>query len=300
MTISEDFYASYKEAQKKLGAEKFPIEQGIIKKIHAPIEEVSKKYEQQRKGLMCSVLDKGYVRMAPHWVMGLGDLDISNDARVSFMSESLILNEKDKKLIKFLGSHKHTSCFRGVSVKMEVSAPLMFARQWWKYIIGSQHIEELQSDEYAKYQDHFSNWNESSRRYIRDKLEFHIPQRLYSSPENRKQGSGEQLSLEQSKEIRLALDLHYEQCAERYFKAIESGLCVEQARLFLPAYGLYVKWVWTCSLQTLCHFISQRINAGSQKGIQEYAKAVYILTRHLFEHGMEELLSPEAKELLKR
>lgn len=256
------------------------------------------KKERDHNDILVRVLDKGYVRMAPHWIMGAGDLDIANDARVSYMAESYEMTADDKKLIRFLGREKHTSCFRGVSVKLEVYAPLMLARQWWKYIIGSQHEEELQSDEWVRYQDQFTNWNESSRRYIKEKLEFHVPDVFYTAPENSKQGSGDPMPRDMQVKHAIALGEHQLLCAERYLDAITDGMCVEQARMYLPAYALYVRWRWTCSLQTLAHFINQRINHDAQRGIQAYAKAVYIATAHLFDHGLAELLSPKAKELL--
>lgn len=48
-----------------------------------------------------NVLDKGYVRLVNH--MG-SDLTVVNSARVSYAKESKELNDKDVKLIKFLGS----------------------------------------------------------------------------------------------------------------------------------------------------------------------------------------------------
>ncbi|HIH0669259.1 TPA: FAD-dependent thymidylate synthase, partial [Staphylococcus aureus] len=85
-----------------------------------------------------NVLDKGYVRLVNH--MG-SDLTVVNSARVSYAKESKELNDKDVKLIKFLAREGHTSPFRHVIAQYEVYAPLMVARQWWKYVIGSSHQE---------------------------------------------------------------------------------------------------------------------------------------------------------------
>ena len=82
------------------------------------------------------VLDNGYVRL----VDTLGsDLTIANAARVSYAKESLELSEKDIRLIEFLAREDHTSPFRHAMLQFEVYAPLMVARQWWKYIVGSAH-----------------------------------------------------------------------------------------------------------------------------------------------------------------
>lgn len=104
---------------------------------------------------MKTILDKGYVRLVDS--MG-SDLTIVNAARASFAKESHELNEKDERLIKFLAENEHTSPFRHAVLQFEIKAPLMVARQWWKYIIGSSHLEGSQES--------LNAWNESSRRYV--------------------------------------------------------------------------------------------------------------------------------------
>lgn len=47
---------------------------------------------------------------------------------------------------------------------------------------------------------------------------------------------------------------YIEQGIAKYEQALQDGICAEQARLFLPAYGMYVRWYWTASLQSVCHF----------------------------------------------
>ena len=109
---------------------------------------------------MKNVLDKGYVRLVD--VMG-SDLSVVNSARVSYDKQVDELGDKDTGLIRFLAREGHTSPFRHASLQFEVYAPLMVARQWWKYIIGSSH------------QDNMAAWNESSRRYITEEPEFYDP-----------------------------------------------------------------------------------------------------------------------------
>ena len=106
------------------------------------------------------VLDKGYVRLVD--VLG-SDLSIVNAARVSYDKESQDITEKDEKLIAFLIREKHTSPLRHAALTFEVYAPLMVARQHWKYAVASTHIDDQ------------NGWNESSRRYITEKEEFYLP-----------------------------------------------------------------------------------------------------------------------------
>jgi thymidylate synthase (FAD) len=82
---------------------------------------------------------------------------------------------------------------------------------------------------------------------------------------------------------------HVKQSEELYEIAIANGICAEQARLFLPAYGMYVRYYWTASLQSVAHFLNQRLAHDSQVEIQEYAKAVFELVKDKFPVSIEEL-----------
>lgn len=231
---------------------------------------------------MIEVMDKGYVRLVNH--MG-SDLTVVNAARVSYAKESLELNKADIRLIKFLAREGHTSPFRHVVMQFEIYAPLMVARQWWKYVIGSAHMEGTGESLEA--------WNESSRRYITEEPAFYIPGKAEwrSKPENSKQGSGSPLDQETGTYLTSELLQYIELGIQKYEDAIEKGVCAEQARLFLPAYGMYVRWYWTASLQSVCHFLNQRLENDAQKEIQDYAKAILELSKPLYPHSTDELLS---------
>lgn len=223
---------------------------------------------------MKQVLDKGYVRLVTQ--MG-SDLTPVNAARVSFNKESKELNERDEKLIEFLIKEGHTSPFRHAMLQFEVYAPLMVARQWWKYIIGSSHQEGSQ--------DPMNAWNESSRRYVTETIEFYIPEEDHwrSMPENRKQGSGEALGQLVGSEATKRLLEQIEYGMKNYEWATTQGIATEEARLFLPsAYGLYVRWYWTVSLQALVNFLKQRLDEHAQWEIRQFALAVKELAMEAF------------------
>lgn len=220
---------------------------------------------------MKQVLDKGYVRLVN--AMG-SDATVVNSARVSYDKQISELTDKDTRLIQFLAKHGHTSPFRHAMLQFEVYAPLMIARQWWKYVIGGDHQQDA--------------WNESSRRYITEEPTFYIPNEWRSAPENSKQGSG--APLDTSDEWSRALIAHINSGVEMYEKAMEHGICAEQARLFLPAYGMYVRWYWTASLQSVVHLVSQRSKPDAQQEFQQYAQVVEQLARQAFPESFESLL----------
>lgn len=222
------------------------------------------------------VLNKGYVRLVDF--MG-SDLTVVNSARVSYDKESKELNEKDERLIKFLAREGHTSPFRHATLQFEVYAPLMVARQWWKYVVGSDHTMDA--------------WNESSRRYITEKVEFYLPKEdeWRSAPANSKQGSGDPVDHRLGRKLTAKLTDRALQGLQDYEQALAHGVCAEQARLFLPAYALYVRWYWTASLQSVTHFLNQRLESDAQKEIREYAKAILELTKDLFPVSIGELVN---------
>lgn len=221
------------------------------------------------------VLDKGYVRLVD--VMGT-DLSIANAARVSFAKESLEFSKKDAHLIDFLIRENHMSPFRHACATFEIKSPLLVARQHWKYVVGSDHTMD--------------SWNESSRRYIETNQEFYVPTsddwRL--APEEKKQGSGGPIGPWIGSLLTQELIRYIEQGESLYNMALENNVAAEQARLFLPAYGLYISYRWTCSLQSIVLFLKQRMKEDAQLEIREYAKAIYSLIEPKFPMSISSLV----------
>ena len=221
------------------------------------------------------VLDKGYVRLVDH--MG-SDLSVVNAARASFAKESTEMTPRDGKLIDFLARENHMSPFRHAFITLEFKAPLMVARQHWKYVVGSDHTMD--------------SWNESSRRYITMDPEFYLPSKdqWRKSAEDKKQGSDGPINDWIGAIMTTELNKYIEQGEALYNMAIENGVTPEQARLFLPAYGMYVVYRWSCSLQSACLFLNQRLAEDSQVEIQNYADAVYRLIQPIFPVSVSRLV----------
>ncbi len=221
------------------------------------------------------VLDHGYVRLVD--AMG-DDLTVVNAAKVSFDKEAASFGPREERLLAFLGREGHTSPFRHAILSFEIYAPLMVARQWWKYVVGSDHTMEA--------------WNELSRRYVTEEPTFHAidPGAWRSAPANRKQGSGEALPAETGQRLSAALAAHHARSLQLYEEAIAAGVAVEQARVFLPAYAMYVRWRWTASLQSVGHFLDQRLADDAQREIAAYAAAVRTLAATRFPHALAALV----------
>ena len=214
-----------------------------------------------------TVLNNGYVRLVD-W-MGT-DLSVVNAARASFAKESKDMTVHDARLLEFLVRENHMSPFRHAFMTFEFKAPLMVARQHWKYVVGSDHTMD--------------SWNESSRRYITMEPEFYIPKKdqWRLAPDNKKQGSGGPIDPWTGTLLTEQLESYISQGEAMYAMAMQNGVAPEQARLFLPAYSMHVVYRWSCSLQSVALFLTQRLAEDSQKEIQDYANAVRLLATEKF------------------
>lgn len=205
------------------------------------------------------------------------DLSAINAARASFDKQSELQHDgllppRDKKLLKYLIDNHEFSVFRHSTVQFELYMPLMTSNQFWKYIVGASHL----SDGTAM--------NQSSRRYLTENTVFYIPESTEwrGAPDNKKQGSGSNMDPRIGAVATEEL-LKYAQEGQRLYDYwIKVGMAPEMARLFLPAYGLYIRMRTTMSLAAFMHFLKERLEHKAQKEIYLYAKAMYDLTEPHF------------------
>ena len=99
------------------------------------------------------------------------DLTVVNSARVSFGVHKSELDDKDKKLIRYLIKHKHTSTLEHCFVTFRVTVPLF---------IRSQH-----------HRHRTWSYNEISRRYTEENLQFYEPKSFRTQHASNRQASNE-------------------------------------------------------------------------------------------------------------
>ena len=223
------------------------------------------------------------------------DLSVVNAARVSFgkKSEALgtsgvegqpmtpILNDPDKKLIKYLAKHKHMSPFGHCFASFHIKAPVFVARQLVKH--------------------KFLRWNEISRRYVSDNPEFYRPEVWRGNSDDKKQGSAGVVDINEAwdklypedsviyKELNnnnndtfdfLPTGIN-EECLETYKTLIKVGVCPEQARMVLPQ-STMTEWYWSGSLDAFSDMCKLRCKSDTQYETRIVADHISNLMLNLF------------------
>ena len=209
---------------------------------------------------------------AVEYVQHVGDdRTIVNSARVSFGKEVDTLDDKDKKLIKYLIKHKHTSTLEHCFVTFRFTVPLF---------VRSQH-----------HRHRTWSYNEISRRYTDVDLQFYSPKEFRTQHKSNRQASNSDELINpwyqepdqwvQGMRMDDALRDHHEQSLNLYNKMIDMGVCREQARGVLPQ-NLYTQYYGSTNLSNLLKFIDLRLHEGAQWEIVKVAEACLEIVTDLF------------------
>lgn len=211
-------------------------------------------------------------------------LSVVNAARVSYNNEKTEANDRDRGLVGFLWENHHTSPFRHAFYTFKIKAPLFVMRQWWKHQSGARWTGFVLPDgtdvdiDVAAIQadiDNGCSWNEVSGRYVKLESEFYIPTEFRGNAAhgNKQQSHELDWTAEQHDEMRQEYQDACDDAYLRYTDMLERGVAREQARMLLPA-SIYTSTVWTCSVQSLLHFLNLRLKEDSQYEIRMYAEAI--------------------------
>ena len=187
------------------------------------------------------------------------DLTVVNSARVSFGKHKDELDEKDRKLVKYLIQHRHTSTLEHNVVTFRFTVPL--------YVRSQHHRHRTWS------------FNEISRRYTEENIRFYEPSAFRTQHASNRQASNQNdlinpaLTHGHSKtDARTAYMEHNLSAVQLYNELIDAGVCREQARGVLPN-CLYTEYYGTIDASNLLKFIDLRTHDGAQQEIQVVAKA---------------------------
>ena len=199
------------------------------------------------------------------------DLTIVNSARVSFGVTKDELDNRDKKLIKYLVKHRHTSTFEHNVVTFRFIVPMF---------IRSQHMRHRTW-----------SYNEISRRYTDKDLQFYAPKTFRTQHKTNRQASNldeinpviwpDLADYGHGTRADQAINNHIEQSLNLFNRLMLEGVCREQARMVLPQ-NLYTTYYGSVDLSNLLKFISLRTHEGAQWEIQKVAEACLKIAQSLW------------------
>jgi thymidylate synthase (FAD) len=193
-------------------------------------------------------------------------------ARVSFGNEDKTGEDvgKDKKLMKYLADHKHMTPFEYQHATFLIECPLFIRSQIHRHRTFS--------------------YNEISRRYTDENLEFWIPDTFRGQNKSNRQASSDEVVTM----IRLANDveswdieaenaymLQTDQALAVYTSMITAGIAREIARAVLPQ-SLLTKFYMGGNLRNWAHFIELRRDEHAQKEVQIVAVRIAEKLRELW------------------
>lgn len=193
-----------------------------------------------------------------------GDSRIVDAARVSY-GPGTKKNSEDRKLIRYLWQHSHTSPFEMAEVTFSIRAPIFVLRQWIRH--------------------RTANVNEESARYTPQKLEMFTPQKVRIQSNSSKQSSFGETSEKITKEFRDYTNVY--KCFHKvYTHLLESGVAREQARIGLPQ-AMYSTMYWKCDLNNLLRFLRLRMHPTAQEEIRDYATIMKDMITPMFPYTLE-------------
>lgn len=197
------------------------------------------------------------------------DLRIVNSARISFNNESEIITDKDKKLIDYLAVNEHMSPFEHNVLTVIIECPL--------YIRSQIHRHRTFS------------YNEISRRYTSENIEFFLPVSIRKQAESNRQASNGELEEHEAKNAMLLIDKHHKDSEKIYKHLLSLGVPREQARGILPQ-NLMTKFYMTGNLRNWIHFVKLRQDSHSQQEVQDLAKQVLSILSEKFPEAVKALM----------
>ena len=207
------------------------------------------------------------------YIQHMGDLLTPvNAARISFGGEKTELEEKDKKLIKFLADNKHMSPFEHLSLSVKITCPL--------YIRSQIHRHRTFS------------YNEISRRYTSKDMEFYMPDTLRKQSESNRQASFGALAEPEQEQVKVEIETFHKASMDLYESLLTMGVCREQARGVLCQNLLTEFWM-TGNLRNWVHFVNLRDHDDAQVEVQIIAKEVKKILQDKFGYAAEVLLNKE-------
>lgn len=191
-------------------------------------------------------------------------------ARVSFANDRSVQSAtKDAKLINYLADHEHLTPFEYQHATLMIECPLFIRSQIHRHRTFS--------------------FNEISRRYTSEAIEFWIPTTLRKQSTDNKQGSDGIFAYD---EYQGFLEGYKQRCItarSNYEASLYVGVAREQARAELPQ-SLLTRFYMGGNLRNWVHFLKLRQDAHAQYEVQIIANKVHGILHELWPQSLEALM----------
>lgn len=189
------------------------------------------------------------------------DLRVVNAARISYANTNVELDERDEKLINYLAKNKHYSPFEHCQLTVLIKCPL--------YIRSQIHRHRTFS------------YNEVSRRYTSEDLEFYEPSLYRKQHDKSKQCSDGYLTHEINQPIVTIVNKLHLLTLKTYNDLVDIGVSREMARGVLPQ-NLMTSFYMTGNLRNWIAFLRLRLDSHAQQEAQFIAKEIYTIVKEKF------------------
>jgi len=192
-------------------------------------------------------------------------------ARVSFNNDQTVYDsQKDDKLIHYLAAHEHLTPFEYQHATLMIECPLFIRSQIHRHRTFS--------------------YNEISRRYTSDDLDFWVPTSWHKQAVKNKQGSDGVFAYDESQSMTEAYKNNCLMLVEVYERMIAVGIAREQARAILPQ-SLMTRFYMGGNLRNWAHFLQLRLDSHAQAEIQIIAKKCEAILTKLWPNSLSALMA---------
>lgn len=210
------------------------------------------------------VHEHGFVRLVE--VMG-SDNSIEDAARVSYGSGTRKTSET-RGLLRYLMRHHHTTPFEMAVVRFHIKLPIFIMRQHIRHRTASV--------------------NEYSGRYSEMSDQFYVPDFDHFAPQSKTNKQGREGDFEEDTKAKLIEMMDYcnKVSYEQYKQFLSADVSRELARTVLPVSN-YTECYWQINLHNFFHYLKLRTDSHAQQEIQDFANAMYRLSRPHFPLSFE-------------
>ena len=192
---------------------------------------------------------------------------------VSFGKQKEVIDAKDKKLIKYLISNRHTSTLEHNVITFRFKVPL--------FVRGQHHRHRTWS------------YNEISRRYTDINIQFYEPTEFRTQHKSNRQASNpdetaDPILYTPVQKVSEAVRAHHKDSMRLFDKMIEAGVCREQARMILPQ-NMYTEWYWSGTLMAFARVCNLRCQEDTQWETRQIAYQIDRFGAEFFPYSWVEL-----------